>query len=72
MFGLPLLCFTDSGLAFINNFVEECAKLGVRVEHSSTYNPSSQSAVERGIGNINEEMQIYESTADSQAHLLHK
>ena len=34
------------------NVEEECLKLGVKVEHSSAYNPSSQSAVEISIGNL--------------------
>ena len=52
MFGLPLLCITESGPASRNDFAEECAKIGVREEHSTVYNPSSQSADEMGIGNM--------------------
>ena len=44
----PLLPLT----AIRNNFVEECSKMGVRVEHSSLYNPGSQSGVERSIGSL--------------------
>ena len=48
MFGLQILCPIDSGPSFRKNLAEECSKLGVSVEHSSAYNPSSQSAAERG------------------------
>ena len=44
-FGFPLLLIADSGPAIRNNFLEEYAKMGVRVEHISAYNPSSQSGV---------------------------
>ena len=40
------------GPSFRNKFEEECLKLGVKVEHSSAYNSSFQSAVERSIGNL--------------------
>ena len=43
---------SDSGPAFRNKVEEECAKLGVRVEHSSAYNPSSMSEVERAVGSL--------------------
>ena len=42
-FGFPMTLVTDSGPAFRNNFEEEFDKMGVRVEHSSAYNPSTQS-----------------------------
>jgi len=42
----------DSGPAFRNRFEDECAKLGVRVEVSSAYNPSSMSEVERAVGSL--------------------
>ena len=42
----------DSGPSFRNRFAEECLKLEVRLEHSSAYNSSSQSTVERSIGNL--------------------
>ena len=48
----PLLLLADSYPTFWNNFVEECSKMGVRVEHSSAYNPSSQSGVERSVGSL--------------------
>ena len=51
-YGFPMTLVADSGPSFRNRFEEECAKLGVRVEHSSAYNPSSQSAVERSVGNL--------------------
>ena len=43
-------CYVDDGLGFRNTFSQEAAKLGVRVEHSSTYNSSSQAPVETGVG----------------------
>ena len=36
-FGFPMTLVSDSGPAFRNRF--ECAKVGVRVEHNSAYNP---------------------------------
>ena len=47
-----LTLVSDYGPAFRNRFEEECAKLGVRVEHSSAYNPSSQSGIERSLGSL--------------------
>ena len=43
---------SDSGPAFRYKFEEECGKLGVRVEHSSAYNPLSMSEVERAVGSL--------------------
>ena len=51
-FGFPMTLVSDSGPAFRNRFEEECAKLGVRVEHSSAYNPSSMSEVQRSVGSL--------------------
>ena len=50
--GFPMTLAADSGSSFRNRFEEECLKLGVKVDHSSAYNPSSQSSVERSIGYI--------------------
>ena len=47
---MTLVC--DSEPSFLSRFSEECLKLGVRVEHSSAYNPSSQSAVERSVQSL--------------------
>ena len=52
-FGFPMTLVTDSSPSFRNRFEEECLKLGVKVEHLSAYNSSSQSAVKRSIGNLN-------------------
>ena len=43
---------SDSGPSFRSRFSEECLKHGMRVEHSSAYNPSSQSAVERSVQSL--------------------
>ena len=51
-FGFPMTLVTDSGPAFRNNFEEECAKIGVCVEHSRAYNPSSQYGVERSVASL--------------------
>ena len=51
-FGFPMTIVADSGPVFRNNFEEECAKMSMRVEHSSAYNPSSQSGVERSVGSL--------------------
>ena len=42
----------DSGPSFRSRFSEECLKLGIRVEHSSAYNPSSLSAAERSVQSL--------------------
>ena len=47
-FGFPMTLVSDYGPAFRNRFEEEL--LGVQVEHSSAYTPSSQSGVERSVG----------------------
>ena len=47
-----MTCVSDSGPAFRNKFEEECKKMGIRTEHSSAYNPSSMSEVERAVGSL--------------------
>ena len=69
-FCLPLLCISDSGPSFRNTFVKQCAKIGVRVEHSSTYNPSNQSAFERGIGNLKHLLKRWGTMNQLQIHEL--
>ena len=49
-FPMTLVC--DSGPSFCSRYSKECLRLGVRVEHSSAYNPSSQSAVERSVQSL--------------------
>ena len=51
-FGAPMVCVSDNGPAFRNKFEEECKKMGIRTEHSSAYNPSSMSEVERAVGSL--------------------
>ena len=51
-FGYPMTLVSDSGPSFRSRFSAECLRLGVRVEHSSAYNPSSQSAVERSVQSL--------------------
>ena len=51
-FGYPMTLVADLGPSFCSRFSEECLKLGVRVEHSSAHNLSSQSAVERSIQSL--------------------
>ena len=51
-YGFPMTLVCDSGQSFRSRFSEECLKLGMRVEHSSAYNPSSQSAVERSVQSL--------------------
>ena len=51
-FGFPMTIVADSGPVFRNNFEEECAKMGVRVEQSIANDPSSQSGVERSVGSL--------------------
>ena len=51
-YGFPRTLVADSSQCFKNRFEEECAKLGVRVDHSSAYNPFLQLAVESSVGNL--------------------
>ena len=51
-YGAPMACVSDNGPAFRNKFEEECKKMGIRTEHSSAYNPSSMSEVERAVGSL--------------------
>ena len=50
--GRPFEIFSDSGPGFRQTFEEECLKLGITVKHSSGYNSSSQSHVERCVGQL--------------------
>ena len=47
-----MVLLTDSGPSFRSKFEDEALKMGVRVEHSSAYNPSSMSQVERSIQSL--------------------
>ena len=51
-FGAPMICVSDNGPSFRNKFEEECLKMGIKVEHSSAYNSSSMSEVERAVGSL--------------------
>ena len=48
----PMVLLADSGKSFRSKFEDEALKMGVRVEHSSAYNPSSMSQVERSIQSL--------------------
>ena len=50
--GKPFEILADSGPGFRQTFEEECQKLGITVRHSSGYNSSSQSHVERCVGQL--------------------
>ena len=53
-FGLPYTAKSDSGPSFRLTWKEELGKLGVRVIHSSAYNPSSNGLVERSVRTLKE------------------
>ena len=53
-FGRPYTAKSDSGPAFRLTWEEELAKLGVRVSHSSCYNPQSNGLVERSVRTLKE------------------
>ena len=53
-FGLPYTAKSDSGPAFRLTWKEDLAKRGVRVTHSSCYNPSSMGLVERSVRTLKE------------------
>ena len=53
-FGLPYSAKSDSGPSFRSTWEEELGKLGVRVVHSSAYNPSSMGLVERSVRTLKE------------------
>ena len=46
---MPYTAKSDSGPAFRQTWKEDLAKRGVRVIHSSCYNPSSMGLVERSV-----------------------
>ena len=48
-FGMPYSAKSDSGPGFRLTWKEEIGKLGVKVAHSSAYNPSSMGLVERSV-----------------------
>ena len=48
----PMVLLADSGKSFRSKFEDEALKMGVRAEHSSAYNPSSMSQVERSIQSL--------------------
>ena len=50
--GKPFEILADSGPGFRHTFEEEAQKLGITVRHSSGYNSSSQSHVERAVGQL--------------------
>ena len=47
-----MICVSDNGPSFRNKFEEECLKMGIEVIHSSAYNSSSMSEVERAVGSL--------------------
>ena len=51
-YGFPMVLLVDSGPSFCSKFEDEALKMGVRVEHSSAYNPSSMNQVERSIQSL--------------------
>ena len=53
-FGMPYTAKSDSGPAFRQTWKETLAKRGVRVIHSSCYNPSSMGLVERSVRTLKE------------------
>ena len=66
--GMPTLCVMDSGPGFRNTCVEEASKIGVKVQHSSAFNPSSQSAVEWGVGSLKHLLKRFGSLTQLQIH----
>ena len=46
-YGMPYIAKSDSGPSFRETWEEELQKLGVKVVHSSAYNPQSMGLVER-------------------------
>ena len=53
-YGMPYSAKSDSGPAFRQTWEEELAKNGVRVIHSSCYNPASMGLVERSVRTLKE------------------
>ena len=51
---MPYSAKSDSGPAFRQTWEEELAKKGVRVIHSSCYNPASMGLVERSVRTLKE------------------
>ena len=53
-FGMPYSAKSDSGPAFRQAWKEDLTKRGVRVIHSSCYNPASMGLVERSVRTLKE------------------
>ena len=53
-YGMPYSAKSDSGPAFRQAWEEDLKKRGVRVIHSSCYNPSSMGLVERSVRTLKE------------------
>ena len=53
-YGLPYVAKSDNGPSFRESWEEELKKLGVKVVHSSAYNPQSMGLVERSVRTLKE------------------
>ena len=52
LFGKPYRCKSDRGPGFRDTFEKELKALGIDVNHSSAYNPSSNALVERAVRSL--------------------
>ena len=68
--GLPYLVKTDFGPGFRQTFEQDLSELGVKVAHSSAYNPQSQGMVERAVRSIKELLKKSGPLSQLQVHEL--
>ena len=68
--GLPYLVKSDFGPGFRQTFEKDLSKLGVKVSHSSAYNPQSQGMVERAVRRIKELLKKSGPLSQLQVHEL--
>ena len=68
--GLPYCVKCDFGPGFRQSFKEDLSKIGVKVDHSSAYNPQSNGMVERAVRSIKELLKKSGALTQLQVHEL--
>jgi putative transposase len=65
--GIPQALYVDNGSAYIDSWLlRACAKLGVRLTHSTPGRPQGRGKIERFFGTVNEQflVEVHDSTAE--------
>jgi putative transposase len=67
--GVPGSCYVDNGSAFVDSWLlRACAKLGIRLIHSTPHRPQGRGKIERFFRTVREQFLV--EVADSTAHEL--